>query len=179
MKGRLTSSRIGVAVVSLIGVLAFVGSAAADRPAPDAPPRATTVTLDSFVLSPVVQYASNNFWCEAENYGAYFSNYTGACAYQDYVATIHWKKAPTATAYYACVTTSFHDYNVGFACYGMVAPKAANPDSLSYTFDSAAMHLNATQGITVSWMVTACAGDWPLTYCSESDMVSETMPWTG
>ena len=59
--------------------------------------------------------------------------------------------------------------------------KSGSPASLSMTFDSAAMFLNAFQATTQVWMVEACNFD-PVTHagsCSESNPVSAEIPWTG
>jgi hypothetical protein len=170
-------------IVSVITALGFAGSAmaAGQTSHPPATPRATTLTLDSFALSPDVQYASNNFWCSFNNYGAYFDNYTGACPYQDYAASLHWKKVPNVTEYDVCVKPVFHDYSPGFFCFVVQPPTAGSPAALSMTFDSAAMFLNAFQGTTQVWVVESCNYD-PVTSagsCGESNTVSVEIPWTG
>jgi hypothetical protein len=169
-----------VSVIAALG-LAGVTAAAGQTLDPSSMPRATTLTLDSFVLSPDVQYVANGFWCSFNNYGAYFANYSGPCPYQDYVASVHWKKVPNVTEYDICLKPVFRDYTPGFACYVQQPGNAGNPASLSMTFDSAAMSLNAFQGTTQVWMVRACNYD-PVTLtgsCSESNTVSADIPWTG
>jgi hypothetical protein len=141
----------------------------------------STLTLDDFALSPTVQYSTDGFWCSFNDYGAYFANYTGQCPYQDYVASLHWKKVQDATEYDVCLESVFQSFTPGFACWVMPAMKAGNPASLSMTFDSAAMLLNSFQGATQVWMVKACAFD-PVTHtgpCTESNTVEVVIPWTG
>jgi hypothetical protein len=168
-------------LVSIIVALVLAGAASAARPPKDPPPapKATSLTLDSFVLSPEVKYETDNFWCEFNNYGSYFSNYDGRCPYQDYVASLHWKKVQNVTEYDVCLTSVFRDYSPGFACWTVYPSKAGNPASLSMTFDSAAMFLNSVQGTTQIWMVKACNYEFPGGSCSESNTVSADIPWTG
>lgn len=166
-------------VMATVAALIGSGAAAADPPARTTV-RATTAYLDSFVLSPTVQYPSDTFWCEFNNYAASFSNYDGRCPTQDFVATLHWKKIPNVTEYDVCLEPSFGSYTPGFACQVVSPPTAGNPASLSYTFDSARDNLNATQGTTQTFMVVACNLDANgLGPCSESDTVSAVIPWTG
>jgi hypothetical protein len=163
----------GVVLGVLIAALMVCAGAAAAKP--EKSTKATTVTLDSFTLSPQVKYADNNFWCEFNNYGAYFSNYVGLCPYQDYVATVHWKKVLHALYYNVCQAASFRGSGPGWACY------AGDQTTLSKTFDSAAMFLNSSQGTTQMWMVEAC--EQPVgpgfKECSESNVVTAEIPWTG
>jgi hypothetical protein len=174
--------RMRILIVSVIAALGLAGGAAAAGPTSDPPPtpRATTLTLVSFALSPDVQYSSEVFWCSVYDYGAYFANYVGGqCPYQDYVATVHWKKIPQATEYDICVKPVFGDYSPGFACYIAEPAKSGSPAALSMTFDSATMFLNAFQATTQVWMVKACNFD-PITHagsCSESNTVSAEIPW--
>src|SRR5439155_17629143 len=161
--------------------LAVGASAAGQTSDPPSTPRATTLTLDSFALSSEIQYATNDFWCSFNDYGAYFGNYVvGQCPYQDYVASVHWKKIPNVTEYDVCLKPVFRDYSPGFACYVAPPAKSGSPASLSMTFDSAAMFLNAFQATTQVWMVEACNFD-PVTHagsCSESNTVSAEIPST-
>jgi hypothetical protein len=170
-------------IVSVIAALGLAGSAAAVPPTsyPPPTPRATTLSLDSFTLSPEVQYSANDFWCTFNDYGSFFANYSGQCPYQDYVASLHWKKVPNVTEYDVCLKPVFRDYSPGFFCTVEEPPKAGNPASLSMTFDSAGMFLNSFQGTTQVWMVEACNYD-PVTHagsCSESNTVTVEIPWTG
>jgi hypothetical protein len=164
---------ISVLAGAIIAALMVCGGAIAVNP--DKPTKESRVTLDSFTLSPVVKYADNNFWCEFNNYGAYFSNYVGLCPYQDYVATVHWKKVPHALFYDVCTAAAFRGSGPGWACY------AGDSETLSKTFDSAAMFLNSFQGTTQMWMVKAC--EQPVgpgfKECSESNIVTAEIPWTG
>jgi hypothetical protein len=168
--------------VSIVAALALAGAATAAQQSTSPPttPKATSLTLDSFTLSPDVKYLTNNFWCEYNNYGLYFSNYDGRCPYQDYVASLHWKKVRNITEYDICLKPVFRDYSPGFACSIMQPPKAGNPASLSMTFDSDVMFLNSVQGTTQVWMVKACNYVMPgVGSCSESNTVSADIPWTG
>jgi hypothetical protein len=173
-----------ILLVSVIAALSLAGGTAhaGQTSHPSSTPRATTLTLDSFVLSPDVQYSSEDFWCSFNDYGAYFANYVGGqCPYQDYVATVHWKKIPQATEYDICLKPVFGDYSPGFACYIAEPTKSGGPAALTMTFDSATMFLNAFQATTQVWMVKACDID-PVTNagsCSESNTVSAEIPWTG
>ena len=182
---RLAGGTLKAIFVSLFVASILAGNAAAEGPGASSrmqsAPRATTVFLDSFTLSPTVNYDPDNFWCSFNDYGSFFSNYTGQCPYQDYVATVHWKKVPNVTEYDICVAPVFRDSGPGFACYVMQPPKSGNPASLSMTFDSAAMFLNAYQGTTQLWMVRACTYDPspPIGSCSDSNVVSAEIPWTG
>jgi hypothetical protein len=169
-----------VTLIAALGVAA--GTAAADPTlAPGSAPKAPTLTLDSFTLGPVA-YTADDFWCTFNDYGAYFSNYvSGQCPYQNYVATLHWKKSPGATEYDVCVKPVFRDYTPGFACWSIPAPKSGSPAALSMTFDSTVQSLNTFQGTTQVWMVQACDFD-PSTNtgpCSQSNTVSADIPWTG
>jgi hypothetical protein len=175
--------KLRIALVSVIAALGLAGvaSAAGQTPDPSATPKATTLVLDSFALSPDVQYSGNDFWCSSNDYGAFFATYVGQCPYQDYVASVHWKKVQNVTEYDICVKPVFQDSSPGFACYVVQPTKAGNPASLSMTFDSAAMFLNSFEGTTQVWMVKACNVD-PTTQvgtCSESNTVSAEIPWTG
>jgi hypothetical protein len=168
----------------LLLVTALVLLAAGARGAAAAPspiPRSTTVTLDTVAISTQVHSAAGNFWCSSNDYGAIFANYTGQCPYQDFVASVHWKKVPNVTEYDVCLRALFQGSGPGFACWTIPAPKAGNPATLSTTFDSAGMSLNAFQGTTQLFMVKACNLD-PVTHqgmCSESEPVSFDIPWTG
>jgi hypothetical protein len=170
---------------SLLVLLTLVANAAADDPSATAQvqvtPRPTTLFLDTFTLSPDVGYDQNNFWCEFNNYGSFFANYSGQCPYQNYVATVHWKKVPNVTEYDICVKPAFRGSGPGFVCFVIQPPKSGSPAALSMTFDSAAMFLNAYQGTTQVWMVKACNFDPapPFGSCSESNTVSAEIPWTG
>ncbi len=170
-------------LIAVIAALTISCAAAANAAttAPTSTPRATTLTLDSFTLSPAVSYATDNFWCSFNDYGAYFGNYTGLCPYQDYVASVHWKKVPNVTEYDICVQPVFRDYSPGFSCFVQEPPKSGSPAALSMTFDSAKMFLNAYQATTQVWMVRACNYDPapPFGSCSESNTVSAEIPWTG
>jgi hypothetical protein len=174
--------KMRIVLLSVIAALGLAASAAASPASdPQSAPRATTLSLDSFTLSPDVTYSENNFWCEFNDYGTYFAGYTGLCPSQAYVATVHWKKVPNVTEYYVCVEPVFHDYSPGFSCYVALPPRSGNPASLSMTFDSAAQFLNAFQGTTQVWMVETCNSD-PVTnesLCTESNTVSSEIPWTG
>jgi hypothetical protein len=170
-------------VVSLALVLVFASSAAAAHRAQPSPrvPKATTLVLDSFTLSPDATNSTDTFWCSFNDYGAFFANYSGQCPTRDYVASVHWKKAAGATEYQVCLEPSFHDYTPGFACWVVEASNAGNPASLTMTFDSASMFLNAVEGTTQTWLVRACNLD-PVTNsgpCSESNTVTADIPWTG
>src|SRR5690348_6495177 len=133
------------------------GAAAAHRSQPSQRvPKATTLALDDFTLAPDAVAGTDDFWCTFNDYGAFFSDYTGQCPTRDYVASVHWKKVPNANHYDVCIEPAFQDYTPGFACYGVDPAKAGNPASLSMTFDSAAMSLNAVEGTTQTWLVRAC-----------------------
>jgi hypothetical protein len=171
---------VGLLVASVIASNAGADSSNATAQA-QATPRPTTLFLDSFTLSPVVNYDSSNFWCESNQYGSVFSNYTGLCPYESYVATVHWKKVPNVTEYDVCLRSTFQGTGPGFACFVVNPPKSGSPASLSMTFDSAVMFLNAYQGTTQAWMVRACNFDPapPFGSCSDSNTVSADIPWTG
>jgi hypothetical protein len=166
-----------VLVVTLIAGVVLLGAAAANG-APAAP-RTTTLFLDDFTLDPTVQYASDTFWCDFNNYGAVFSDYAGRCPYQDFTATLHWKKSPGATEYDVCLEPVFSSYTPGFACYVMPAAKSGSPTAQSMSFDSASMDLNAFQGTTQVWVVHACSGTGLTQTCSDSNPVFAAIPWTG
>jgi hypothetical protein len=172
---------IGLLVASVVaGNAGADGSSATARA--QATPRATTLFLDSFTLSPEVSYDPIDFWCTSHDYNVFFNYTVGApCPYQNYVATVHWKKVPNVTEYDVCVRPTFQGEGPGFACYTVQPPKSGSPAALSMTFDSAAMFLNAYQGTTQVWMVKACNFDPapPFGSCSESITVSAEIPWTG
>jgi len=166
-------------VVALIASFVLLGVAAANSGA--ATLKTTTLFLDDFTLDPTVQFASDNFWCEFNDYGAVFGGYTGQCPYQNFTATLHWRKVQGATEYDVCIEPVFGTYTPGFACYVTPAPKSGSPAALSMTFDSATMALNSYQGTTQVWIVRACVVD-PTTLqetCTDSNSVAATIPWTG
>jgi hypothetical protein len=177
-KGRVMRA-ISVLLGTVIAALMVCGGATAAKP--EQPTKPTTATLDSFTLSPEVKYADNSFWCEFNNYGAYFSDYVGLCPYQDFVATVHWKKVPHAANYNVCRTAAFHGSGPGWACWTVEATKAGDPETLSKTFDSAEMFLNSFQGTSQLWMVEACEEPVGPGFkeCSESNTVTAEIPWTG
>jgi hypothetical protein len=165
-----------IAAALLLGVAATTASAAQA-----APPKEPTLFLDSFTLDPTVQYATDNFWCEFDNYGSFFSNYTGQCPYQNFTASVHWKKSAAATEYDVCLETVFQSSSPGPQCWILPAPKSGSPAALSMTFDSARMSLNDFQGTTQIWFVKACAvaSSTLQQTCSVSNSVSADIPWTG
>jgi hypothetical protein len=190
--GRDTRMRLaaGISKTVLIGLLVasvLAGNAGADGSTAtaraQATPRPTTVSLDSFTLSTEVNYDTSEFsWCTTHGYKAFFDYSDGApCPYQNYAATVHWKRVPNVTEYDVCVRSTFQGEGPGFACYTVQPPKSGSPAALSMTFDSAAMFLNAYQGTTQVWMVRACNFDPapPFGSCSESNTVSAEIPWTG
>jgi len=170
------------ALVVAISAILVLGTAATTASAAKAsPPKEPALFLDSFTLDPTVQYATNNFWCEFNDYAAFFSNYTGQCPYQHFIAAVHWKKAAAATEYDVCLETVFQSSSPGPQCWVLPAPKSGSPAALSMTFDSASMFLNDFQGTTQIWFVKACALD-PSTgepACSVSNAVWADIPWTG
>jgi hypothetical protein len=172
------------ALAALLSASPVVASPPGTQPAP----RATTLKLDSFTLLPGVTYASNNFWCEYHNYGLYFSNYTGQCPLQNFVATMHWKKVPNVTEYDVCedvVALSDPDHSRGANCWVIKPPPmSGSPASLSMMFDSATEYLNTAQGTTHLWWVHACNYVWidgsiPYGPCTDSNIVTAEIPWTG
>jgi hypothetical protein len=170
-------------VLSATIVLVLVSSTAIARGTSSSPsaPKATTLILDSFTLSAETTYTTDDFWCSFNNYAAFFPSYTGQCPSNDYVASLHWKKVASATEYDVCLESFFRDRTPGFACWIIEAPKSGSPASLTMTFDSAAMSLNAYQGTTQVWIVQACAYD-SVTHtgpCSQSNTVAQDIPWTG
>lgn len=174
-----------VFVMAMSTALAMTGTATADpHRYPPPTPRPTTLYLDRFVLSSQVHYSESNFWCEFYGYAAHFSNYTGLCPYQDFIATVHWKKVQQITEYDICYQAKpvfSVSPVVGWSCYGMDPTKSGSPDTLSMTFDSAAMPLNSHQGTDQMWMVKTCNLD-PVTSdggCAESNIVTAEVPWTG